>query len=115
MTYNHCINYIHRDQSFKIKHNSLDYENVESSIADRGEEFLFQIPVDLLKLALAEVHVEEKSLLLLKYQDDVSIKELQTLYNISESAVKMRLKRARTKVVEVYQTLKMETYGTESL
>ena len=48
---------------------------------------------------------EDKSLLLLKYQDGVSIKELEGLLDIGSSAVKMRLKRAKAKIVEIYNTL----------
>ena len=111
LTYNHCVNYIQRNQSHKIKHNSIDYEKVEYIIGDDSEKILFQIPVDILKLALEKINAEEKSLLLLKYQDDLSIKDLQNLYHISESAVKMRLKRARTKILKVYKSLKLETHG----
>jgi len=45
-------------------------------------------------------------ILLLKYQDDLSLKEIQQLLQIGESAVKMRLKRAREKVISVYKNLK---------
>jgi RNA polymerase sigma-70 factor (ECF subfamily) len=41
----------------------------------------------------------------MKYQDDMSIKEIQNHLNIGQSAVKMRIKRAKTKIVEVYNTL----------
>ena len=44
-------------------------------------------------------------ILLLKYQDELTIQELQTVLAISESAVKMRLKRAREKVMEIYKNL----------
>ena len=48
---------------------------------------------------------EDKSLLLLKYQDGVSIKELASIYEIGSSAVKMRLKRAKARVIETYNSL----------
>jgi RNA polymerase sigma-70 factor (ECF subfamily) len=35
----------------------------------------------------------------MKYQDDVPIKELQEVLELSESAVKMRLSRAKAKIV----------------
>ena len=43
---------------------------------------------------------------LLKYQDDFSIAEISQVLEIGESAVKMRLKRARQKVINVYNNLK---------
>lgn len=44
-------------------------------------------------------------ILLMKYQDDKSIKEIKEVLNIGESAVKMRVKRAKAKVVKVYESL----------
>ena len=58
-----------------------------------------------LKKALELIEAEEKSLLLLKYQDDVSVKELCALLELGESAVKMRLKRAKARLVKTYNTL----------
>jgi RNA polymerase sigma-70 factor (ECF subfamily) len=58
-----------------------------------------------LKKALELISVEDKSLLLLKYQDGASIKELVSLMEIGESAVKMRLKRAKEKLMQIYNTL----------
>ena len=55
--------------------------------------------------ALELLAPEEKSILLLKYQDDVSIKELQASFDVGESAIKMRLNRAKAKVVKIYDTL----------
>lgn len=44
-------------------------------------------------------------ILQMKYQDDVSIKELQQVLDISESAVKMRISRAKAKIAEIYNNL----------
>jgi len=61
---------------------------------------------DKLKKALDMLDPNDKMILLLKYQDDFSIKEIMESLEISESAVKMRLKRAREKVINVYENLK---------
>ncbi|MBT8320552.1 MAG: RNA polymerase subunit sigma-70, partial [Eudoraea sp.] len=47
----------------------------------------------------------DRTLLLLKYQDDVPVKELASVLEIGESAVKMRLKRAKARLVESYKAL----------
>ena len=41
-------------------------------------------------------------LLLLKYQDDVTIKDMAIGLKLGESAVKMRLKRAKAKLIKIY-------------
>jgi RNA polymerase sigma-70 factor (ECF subfamily) len=48
------------------------------------------------------IHPEEKVLLLMKYQDNLSIKHIAKTLRISEDAVKMRLKRARSRVIYMY-------------
>ena len=60
---------------------------------------------DKLKKCLEIISAEERSILLLKYQDGASIKELVNLLDIGESAVKMRLKRAKERLLEIYNTL----------
>lgn len=60
--------------------------------------------VERLKKSLDLISPENKMILLLKYQDDVSIKELALSLEIGESAVKMRLKRAKARLSEVYKT-----------
>lgn len=41
-------------------------------------------------------------ILLLKYQDNLSIKEIESVLGIGESAVKMRIKRAKDKLIDTY-------------
>lgn len=53
-------------------------------------------------MALAAIPQEEQRLLLMKYQMNKSIQELQSIYNLSTSALKMRLLRARAKATDIY-------------
>ena len=46
--------------------------------------------------------LNEQMMLLMKYQDDVSIRELADLNGVTESAIKMRLKRSREKLRKYY-------------
>jgi len=55
-----------------------------------------------LKDVLDSVNLEEKMILLMKYQDDFSIQQIKTILNISESATKMRIKRAKERVRKIY-------------
>lgn len=105
-TYNFCVNYVNRDKGRKIgdKSNSLDDTELELSM-DVTDESLLELQVSKLKQALEMIPPEDKSILLLKYQDGVSIKELETLLELGPSAIKMRLKRAKARVIETYKTL----------
>ena len=50
------------------------------------------------------IHPEEKALLYMKYQDNLPMKQIAVALRVSEDAAKMRLKRARTRVIYLYRT-----------
>jgi len=107
-TYNFCINYVNRDSGRKLNNlsESLDHHDYHlSEIEDVDDNDFFGMRVEKLKQSLELIDPAEKAILLLKYQDNISINELQVLYNIGESAVKMRLKRAKVKVLEAYNKI----------
>ena len=58
--------------------------------------------LEYLSKVLDELKADERSLILQKYQDNISISELAHFYGISESAVKMKLKRTRDKMRAKY-------------
>jgi len=104
-TYNFCVNYVNRNKERKINDNSVKFDNQEDVPVDVTDDLLLQMQVDKLKKALELLDPEDKSILLLKYQDGASIKELEDILELKSSAIKMRLKRAKVKVTEIYKTL----------
>ena len=105
-TYNFCVNYVNRNKQRKMSDKSVPVEDSEYKLsAEIPDENLFEMKSKKLKSALDLISAEEKSLLLLKYQDGASIKELTELLELGESAVKMRLKRAKERLMETYNTL----------
>lgn len=104
-TYNFCLNYVQRDQKKKREtFENLTHENlsIEDEIPDTE---IYQMKTDKLKVAMEKIDPSEKMILLMKYQDDFSINEIKGSLNLSESAVKMRIKRAKAKLIEIYHTL----------
>lgn len=104
ITYNFCTNFVNRD---KKKNRTEPLEDHEYHLSDQvvGIKEINTLDPDKLNEALQLLLPEEKALLLLKYQDDVSIKELQITFDAGKSAIKMRLNRAKAKVVSIYNTL----------
>jgi RNA polymerase sigma factor (sigma-70 family) len=100
ITYNHCIDYLREKK--KMHYPRWDRENEMPDLADEIEENLDEINYDNLLTVLEMVHPEEKALLLMKYQDNLSMKQIGSALRISEDAAKMRLKRARTRVLAIY-------------
>lgn len=105
-TYNFCVNYVNRNKGRKMSDKSVQVDQEEYRLTEEvPDEQLLELKAQRLAEAMEEIAPEDKSLLLLKYQDGASIKELTELLEIGESAVKMRLKRAKAKLVEQYNTL----------
>jgi RNA polymerase sigma factor (sigma-70 family) len=98
ITYNYCIDNIR--QSKKIQEIELegDFEADDSSEWVEAKE----MEANRLNSTLDKISLEEKSIILMKYQDDLSIKEISDVLQISESAVKMRLKRTKERVRTLY-------------
>ncbi len=103
LTYNFCVNYVNRNKERKMSENSDKLDAKEANLSINVEDrSLFQLRTDKLKRVLEHIAPEDKAILLLKYQDDVPVKELCTILNVGESAVKMRLKRAKARLIETY-------------
>jgi RNA polymerase sigma-70 factor (ECF subfamily) len=82
-------------------------EELSDEVADLleyEEEIPKDISEDLLNGLLEQITPEGKLILLLKYKERKTIKEIQTALNINESTVKMRLKRAKDKINRLYRS-----------
>jgi RNA polymerase sigma-70 factor (ECF subfamily) len=103
-TYNYCVNYLQRN-SYKKNETVSDNVDSDEPVNEITDEDILQLKAKRLKKALELIDPNDKMILLLKYQDDLSIKEIQSALEIGESAVKMRLKRAKEKVMEAYNKI----------
>lgn len=104
--YNFCVNYLNRNKEKKISSQSNDIDQEYGlSQEEISDETLLELKVEKLKKALVLIPPEDKMILQMKYQDDISIKELQLVLEISESAVKMRLARAKEKLITIYNKI----------
>ena len=106
LTYNFCVNYVNRNKERRIKDKTEQIDlNELNLMADIEDKSLFKMRSENLKKVLEQAPPEDRTILLLKYQDDVPVKELARVLEIGESAVKMRLKRAKARLVESYNAL----------
>jgi RNA polymerase sigma factor (sigma-70 family) len=98
---NYCIDHLRSKN--KLHYPSWNLENEIPDIIDESSEILPEINYDDLMLVMEKVHPEEKALILMKYQDDLSLKEIGKSLRITEDAAKMRLKRARSRLIYLYK------------
>ena len=77
-----------------------DYESVEDSTVETS-----RVEDDFYKkwnYALNQISPKDKSIIILKYQEKVSIKTLEDVLGVRTSAVKMRVKRAKERFAFYY-------------
>lgn len=106
ITYNFCIDKIRR----KRKERSLvqevdDLSNLEGVTDDVDDDELLEASVKQMKIILERLKAADKAVLLMKYQDELSIKDMTLVLDMSESAVKMKIKRAKEKFRKEYLVL----------
>jgi RNA polymerase sigma factor (sigma-70 family) len=104
VTYNYCIDLIRKGKKTK----GLFVDDIERApdVEDNIEDaFLMEMEVKRLKIILEKIPVDDHAILLMKYQDDMSIRDIAEALQKTESAVKMKLKRAKEKAAEVYHSL----------
>jgi RNA polymerase sigma factor (sigma-70 family) len=100
ITYNTVIDYLRKKK--QLHYPNWNQENELPEILDESDSEKTEISYENLLQVFEHIHPEEKALLMMKYQDYLPIKEIAISLSTSEDAVKMRLKRARTRVVYLY-------------
>ena len=112
VTYTHCIDYIRKNKNiYKEELQEDKIEDISSEDTDMDgvhEKVLLEMKIQYVKEILDNMKAEERSLILMKYQDNMSIAELSEMLELSQSAVKMKLKRTRDKIRKRYFELNPE-------
>ncbi len=102
ITYNFCIDVIRKETKENVI--SLEQHNGAEIAEDDGfDAEILEMNVFRLREVFGIMHVEDKSILLMKYQDDLSIKDICEVLNKSESAVKMKILRAKERFMKIYK------------
>lgn len=105
ITYNFCIDKIRKGKK-NIESYAEDISIYGDAIEDEVEDkMLLETDIENLKIVLNELPVKDKAVLLMKYQDDMSIKEICSVFDKSESAIKMQIKRAKEKFIKIHDEI----------
>lgn len=100
ISYNYCMDQLRLAKRLKTVEfdTDVDYDVVDSDEAKVVEQMHQQ-----LNLLLETLPADEATLLRLKYEQGLSIDDIARHFNLKNSAVKMRLKRSRDKLQQMYQ------------
>jgi RNA polymerase sigma-70 factor (ECF subfamily) len=104
ITYNFCIDYLRRKQKEDFLFTD-DMEKTADFADDIPDELLMEIEVQQLRRVLEEIPADDRTILLMKYQDDMSVRDIADVLNKTESAVKMKIKRAKEKAQRIKDEL----------
>lgn len=109
--YTHCIDHIRR--SGRLQFDELEEASMELQVRANHEVeiqsyYLYDLKLDVLEDVINELPPDERELILMKYQDKLSIVDLARRFETSSSAMKMRLKRCRDRMKHRYDQLLLE-------
>ncbi|GAB2528389.1 RNA polymerase sigma factor [Spirosoma aerophilum] len=104
ITYNYCTDQLRSQNLRREVHMDEGWERLDVGTDDGLAEMaeMAEMESQQLERALHQLSAEEQTILLMKYQDDVSIRDIAAISGLTESAVKMRLKRSRDKLRKHY-------------
>ncbi|MFC5409231.1 RNA polymerase sigma factor [Larkinella bovis] len=81
---------------------AMDEVDIENFADSEGHETTHSM-LNQLAMVMEKLSPDQLALLQLKYIDNIDVTEIARQYNINNSAVKMRLKRTRDHVLDIYQ------------
>ena len=103
ITYNYCIDIIRKTQRKK----AIDVEDIDvleaSMIPEPDDARILEVDIKRLKYILERIPRKDKAILMMKYLEEFSIKEIAEIMEKSESAVKMQILRAKEKFLNKYE------------
>lgn len=104
ITYNYCLDQLRKGN--KQRTTELDDDlKLEDGAEERYEVELLSIRSERLSDVLEALEPSDRGVLLMKYQDELSVKDMMDVLGLAESAVKMRAMRARERALAKYHQL----------
>jgi len=102
ITYNYCMDYLKKKKRFRVTpYDAAAFKEVSMDEVELENKVLKDLQLDQLEKLFEELKDDDKMILLMRYQDAMSVKQIATTLRVGESAVKMRLKRSRDRLAEL--------------
>lgn len=101
VTYNHCIDYLRETK--RLHYPEWNSSNELPEIIDETYNEEEEISYDRLMELLNRLHTEEKALIMMRYFDEMPLQQIADALRVTESAAKMRLKRAKARLLFLYK------------
>lgn len=105
ITYNFCIDIIRRKKKIPILLADDVSRLGDEPVPDIPDSVLLEMKQERLERVLAEMPEGDRIILLMKYMDDMSIKDIADFFKKTESAIKMQIMRAKHKAQAIYDSI----------
>lgn len=102
---NYCIDQARKKKRSKVTE-PLGFIELADEELQYAEECDEELTMDQLQVAMASIPLEDREILEMKYIHNLSLKVIQQTLGLGESAVKMRLKRAKGKILKLRKDVK---------
>lgn len=102
LTRNAALDYLRRKGN--LREQNIDESHLEH-ISEVDDRELLQIRSDRLAVVINALPPDDKAILIMKYAHEWQIDEIAEVMGLGESAVKMRIKRAKFKARKIYLEL----------
>ncbi len=102
ITYNYCMDYLRKQKRMKTNVVEEDYfSSIEADDSELEYKILKESRINQLQQLFTKLLPDEKMIMMMRYKEGLSIKNISEATNLKEGAVKMRLKRGRAKLVKL--------------
>lgn len=103
ISYNHCMDYLRKRKKLRTQELSVTSEmnDIAEDNQEREAKLLKELRLTQLERLFEQLKPKERAILMMRYQDGMSIKQIAVTLEIKESAAKMRLQRSRNQLAEL--------------
>lgn len=109
ISFNTCVKYLNSKKKIQLfPLDDINEEVIDTTAEDVSEKELLEINLEALESFLVNLKEEERMLILMKYMDGLTVREMSSITELKESTIKMKLMRTRQKLLKMYhQNLEM--------
>ncbi|MBK7938630.1 MAG: sigma-70 family RNA polymerase sigma factor [Lewinellaceae bacterium] len=105
ITYNYCIDMIRRKKKVPLIFTEDIGKVSKETEAEIPDSVLLEMKQERLAKVLEHLPPGDKAILMMKYIDDLQIRDIGDILGKSESAIKMQIMRAKQKAQSIYDEL----------
>ncbi len=110
ITYNYCMDYLSKQKKMNFSDVSdYEYDNLPNDDSSLENKLLQDLKLTQLETVFEKLNTDDRMLLMMRYQDGMSVKDISESLNLGESAIKMRLKRSRDRLADLIEELERKT------